>query len=159
MSERVCVTFSIPAKAEKLPAVDKMLDDLQSYELENVSDFYQEKGNITTYQFFDSSTHMSGWETALHELVDKKVPFDMMTESYSDVPETHYAFREGMKEPFEFTGEEPSVPVSVLRDIIKNDPDYTREHLIEYLDSQFPEFSPLKDVVKAWEKKAFAVAR
>lgn len=153
MSDRVLVGFDIPTKAEKLPEVKKLLDSLDYYELDNVSQYTAEKKGITSYQFFDSSNYMHGMHDILDTLVPANIPFDMWQESYLDCPEVHYMFRKGMKEPYEYSGSEPSVPVDVLRDIIKNDPDYTREHLIEYLDANFPDIPDLEKATKEWEKE------
>ncbi len=37
MSESVYVQFSIPANAEKIPAVNQLLKDLESYDLDDVT--------------------------------------------------------------------------------------------------------------------------
>ena len=153
MSESVYVQFSIPANAEKIPAVNQLLKVLEPYDLDDVTYYKKGMPPVKTFQFSDSSSHMSGWEQSIQSLVHAKVPFDMQTEAYSESPETHYIFREGMKEPYEYYGEEPSVSVETLRDILKNDPDYTREHLIEYLDAHHPELPPLEKAAKDWEKK------
>ena len=151
--ETVSVLFSIPAKAEQIPEIKDLLDYLNTngYALDDVTDDDGPK-SIKSFIFYDSSTHMDGWAKTIDTLAEAKVPFDMETESYSSSPEAHYIFRENMKEPYKYFGSVPSVSVDVLRDIIKNDPDYTREHLIEFLDSNYPELPLLEQAVKDWEK-------
>ncbi len=89
-------------------------------------------------------------EEFFQPFIKENIPFDVAISEGLETPETHYLFREGMKEPYQYFGSEQVVSVSTLRNIIASEPDYAGERIVEYLDMNFPEIEPLEDAAMKW---------
>ncbi len=156
MSELGYFNFTVPEGCTSIPKLNKILTDFEdnfSYSSDRIQSQFEKTHHLLSFEACIEFSDMPEVEDFFQPFIKETIPFDVVISESLETPETHYIFRKGMKEPYRYFGSEQVVPVSTLREIIASDPDFTREHLIEYLDAHHPELPPIETAAKDWELK------